>query len=69
MGTPYLVSIELFTIRSKSNDHRKPADPVRTIRASPKIPAKLAAIIATLFMVEMRDAQSDESCAYAAYLA
>ena len=34
-----------------------------------KIPAKVAAIIATLFMVEMRDAQSDESCAYAAYLA
>ena len=34
-----------------------------------KIPAKLAAIIETLFMVELRDAQSDESCAYAAYLA
>jgi hypothetical protein len=34
-----------------------------------KIPAKLAAIIATLFMVELRDAQSDESCDYAAYLA
>ncbi len=34
-----------------------------------KIPAKLAAIIAVLFMVELRDSQSDESCAYAAYLA
>ena len=34
-----------------------------------KIPAKLAAIFATLFMVELREAQSDESCAYAAYLA
>jgi hypothetical protein len=34
-----------------------------------KIPAKLAAIFAVLFMVDFREAQSDESCAYAAYLA
>jgi hypothetical protein len=34
-----------------------------------KIPAKLGAILAVLFMVDLREAQSDESCAYAAYLA
>ena len=34
-----------------------------------KIPAKLAAFFNALFMVELREAQSDESCAYAAYLA
>ena len=34
-----------------------------------KSPSKLAAFFATLFMVELRDAQSDESCAYAAFLA
>jgi len=34
-----------------------------------KIPAKLAAIFAVLFMVDFREAQSDESCSYAAYLA
>ncbi len=34
-----------------------------------KIPAKLAAIVAVLFMVDFREAQSDESCSYAAYLA
>jgi hypothetical protein len=34
-----------------------------------KIPAKLAAILAVLFMVDFRESQSDESSSYAAYLA
>jgi hypothetical protein len=34
-----------------------------------KIPSKFAAIAAVIFMIDLRDSQSDESCAYAAYLA
>jgi hypothetical protein len=39
------------------------------VEQAAKIPAKLAAIFAVLFMVDFRESQSDESCAYAAYLA
>jgi hypothetical protein len=42
--------------------------PSITAEKAQKAPLTLAAVIAALFMVNLRDSQSDESSSYAAYL-